>query len=77
MTYICVYVCMRRKYSEKILGRGCLRSGDGEERRKRTVSHNEGGKNLPKKERRENINMKNHNVSVAEEGESPHRQLYK
>lgn len=55
----------------KIQGRGCFaerrRGGEAEE-------GNITRKNLRKGE---NINMKNHYVSVAEEGKSPHRQLYK
>lgn len=69
-----IYACMRRKYSEKSKEGGVLRSGDREERRKRAIYyHNE---EKPAK-KGENINMKNQYVSVAEEGKSPHRQLYK
>lgn len=67
---------MRRKYSEKSKEGGVLRSGDGEERRKRAIYHHNEEK--PAREKKgENTNMKNHYVSVAEEGKSPHRQLYK
>lgn len=74
-----MYVCMRRKYSDKSKEGGVLRSGDGEGRRKRAATYyneeRERKKNLRKK--RGNINMKNQYVSVAEEGKSPHRLLYK
>lgn len=64
---------MRRKYSEKSKEGGVLRSGDGEERQKRAIYHTE----EKPEEKGENITMKNHYVSVAEQGKSPHRQLYK
>lgn len=57
----------------KIQGRGCLRSADGEERRKRAIYY----RRLKTCEKRENMNTKKHYVPVAEEGKSPHRQLYK
>lgn len=43
------------------------------ERRKRAVNYH----NEEKPEEKGEINMKNHYVSVEEEGKSPHRQLYK
>lgn len=55
----------------KIQGRGC----SAEERRGgRGQSAILRRRNLPKGE---NINMKDHYVSAAEEAKSPHRQLYK
>lgn len=67
---------MRRKYSEKSKEGGVLRSGDGERREAEEGYIYYNNEEIPAKTG-ENINMKNHYVSVAEEGKSPHRQLYK
>lgn len=58
----------------KIQGRGCFCGAETEERRKRALCARNDEKPAKKGE---NINMKNHYVSVAEEGKNPHRQLYK
>lgn len=61
---------MRRKYSEKSKEGGVCRAERGGRGQYIIITRKPS-------EKRENINMKNNHVSVAEEGKSPHRQLFK